>query len=64
VGDGLRGKGTVPHEKTPNFTEQDTCNTSYPGGPEEFKKQPITNNLNASPITECKAILAGTIVLD
>jgi len=60
----LKEKGASPHEKTLNLTEQDTCNTSCLDEPEMFKSRPMTNNPNALPLAECKAILAGSIVLD
>ena len=53
--DGLRGKVNDHHEKTLNLTEQDTCNTSYPGEPEEFKKLVDDKHPNASPIAEFQA---------
>lgn len=34
----MREKVTAHREKTLKLTEQDTCNTSYSGEPEEFKK--------------------------
>ena len=48
----MRENVTDHNEKTLKLTEQDTCNTPYPGEPEKFKKSADDKHPNASPIAK------------